>query len=279
MVTTDAFSSPRRRWLRRASAAAIATAVLGIGGTGLSVAVVSARHSGSGNSGNTGTTVHRLRRLRLEQQFGFEQLRLELRRLQQLGQWAGLGGLGLHVAGWEQRIMTASRTWSAWSCTVRLTVDDPAVLGAACGELKALMDRVDKAASRFRPDSELSIVNNRAGALVPVSRLLVDLVDVSLVAGSMSGGAVDPTVGSALIAAGYDEDIEAVRRRFPQPTGDAKPVPGWQKRPAQPQARPARRTEGLRARPRRHRQGVDRRPGSPGTQQALRLCSPRRDRW
>ena len=124
--------------------------------------------------------------------------------------------------------MTASRTWTAWSCTVRLTVDDPAVLGAACGELKALMDRVDKAASRFRPDSELSIVNNRAGALVPVSRLLVDLVDVSLVAASMSGGAVDPTVGSAVIAAGYDDDIEAVRRRFPQPTGEAKPVPGWQ---------------------------------------------------
>ena len=99
--------------------------------------------------------------------------------------------------------MSASRTWSAWSCTVRLTVDDPAVLGAARGELKVLMDRVDKAASRFRPDSELSIVNQRAGALVPVSRLLVDLVDVSLVAASVSGGAVDPTVGQAVIAAGH----------------------------------------------------------------------------
>lgn len=124
--------------------------------------------------------------------------------------------------------MSASRTWTAWSCTVRLTVDDPAVLGAACGELKALMDRVDKAASRFRPDSELSIVNSRAGAMVPVSRLLVDLVDVSLVAASVSGGAVDPTVGAAVIAAGYDADIEAVRRRFPQPPVDPQPIPGWQ---------------------------------------------------
>jgi thiamine biosynthesis lipoprotein len=124
--------------------------------------------------------------------------------------------------------MTASRAWSAWSCTVRLTVDDPAVLGAACGELKALMDRVDKAASRFRPDSELSIVNGRAGALIPVSRLLVDLVDVSLVAARLSGGAVDPTVGPAVIAAGYDTDIEAVRRRFPQAPDDPKPVAGWQ---------------------------------------------------
>jgi thiamine biosynthesis lipoprotein len=124
--------------------------------------------------------------------------------------------------------MTASRTWTAWSCTVRLTVDDPAVLGAACGELKALMDRVDKAASRFRPDSELSVVNGRSGALVPVSRLLVDLVDVSLVAAQMSGGAVDPTVGPAVIAAGYDADIEAVRRRFPQPTDEPGPIAGWQ---------------------------------------------------
>ncbi|MFC6155186.1 FAD:protein FMN transferase [Kribbella jiaozuonensis] len=124
--------------------------------------------------------------------------------------------------------MTASRTWTAWSCTVRLTVDDPAVLGAACGELKTLMDRVDKAASRFRPDSELSAVNSRAGALVPVSRLLVDLVDVSLVAAQMSGGAVDPTVGQAVVAAGYDADIEAVRRRFPQAPDDPKPVAGWQ---------------------------------------------------
>jgi thiamine biosynthesis lipoprotein len=124
--------------------------------------------------------------------------------------------------------MTASRTWTAWSCMVRLTVDDPAVLGAACGELKALMDRVDKAASRFRPDSELSIVNSRAGSMVPVSRLLVDLVDVSLVAASMSGGAVDPTVGAAVIAAGYDDDIERVRRRFPQSTEEPKPIPGWE---------------------------------------------------
>jgi FAD:protein FMN transferase len=124
--------------------------------------------------------------------------------------------------------MTASRTWTAWSCTVRLTVDDPAVLGAACGELKALMDRVDKAASRFRSDSELSIVNNRAGGMVPVSRLLVDLVDVSLVAASISGGAVDPTVGAAVVAAGYNDDIERVRRRFPQPAEEPKPVPGWE---------------------------------------------------
>lgn len=56
MVTSEAFEeshSARRRWLRRASAAAIATAVLGIGGTGLSVAIVSARQADSGSTGGT----------------------------------------------------------------------------------------------------------------------------------------------------------------------------------------------------------------------------------
>ena len=123
--------------------------------------------------------------------------------------------------------MTASRTWTAWSCTVRLTVDDPAVLGAACGELKALMDRVDKAASRFRPDSELSVVNTRAGALVPVSRLLVDLVDVSLVAAQMSGGAVDPTVGRAMRAIGYDTDFSLVASDGGPIELRLEPIPGW----------------------------------------------------
>jgi thiamine biosynthesis lipoprotein len=110
---------------------------------------------------------------------------------------------------------------------VRLTVDDPAVLGAACGSLKALMDRVDKAASRFRPDSELAAVNGRAGSMVPVSRLLVDLVDVSLVAASISGGAVDPTVGAAVVAAGYDQDIAAVRNRLLHTVASPIPASGW----------------------------------------------------
>jgi FAD:protein FMN transferase len=61
-----------------------------------------------------------------------------------------------------------------------------------------------------------------------VSRLLVDLVDVSLVAAQMSGGAVDPTVGSAVIAAGYDADIERVRRRFPQAPEEPTQIAGWQ---------------------------------------------------
>ncbi len=43
MVTTGVPHLARTRWLRRAGAAAVATAVLGLGSTGLAVAVLTAR--------------------------------------------------------------------------------------------------------------------------------------------------------------------------------------------------------------------------------------------
>ncbi|WP_432946784.1 hypothetical protein ACQPXM_09140 [Kribbella sp. CA-253562] len=65
MVTTEAFAShsDRDRWLRRAGAAAVATAVLGLGSTGLAVAVLTARQpdastdpQAANSSGTTNST-------------------------------------------------------------------------------------------------------------------------------------------------------------------------------------------------------------------------------
>lgn len=122
--------------------------------------------------------------------------------------------------------MTATQSWSAWSCTVRLTVTDDRVLDRACADLRDLMDRVDRAASRFRADSELSRINRNAGTLVPVSPLFARLLDAALVAAEESGGGTDPTVGTAVIAAGYDDDIAIVRSRVavgPQTPSPARP--------------------------------------------------------
>ena len=106
--------------------------------------------------------------------------------------------------------MTATHVSKAWSCTVRLVVDDPRALHPAAADLTALLDRVDRAASRFRPDSALSIANANAGRPTPVSRLLVDLVAVALDAAAETDGAVDPTVGTAMDRIGYDRDITAI---------------------------------------------------------------------
>lgn len=106
--------------------------------------------------------------------------------------------------------MSAYET-QAWSCTVRLVVDDPRALRPAAEDLTSLLARVDAAASRFRRDSALSIANARAGRPTPVPKLLVDLVAAALDAAAATDGAVDPTLGRAMQRLGYDRDISAVR--------------------------------------------------------------------
>jgi FAD:protein FMN transferase len=95
----------------------------------------------------------------------------------------------------------------AWSCTVRLVVADSRCLAPATTDLVELLNRVDRTASRFRPDSELSRANARAGRPTPVTRLLADLVAAALRAAAETDGAVDPTVGRAVAGLGYDADI------------------------------------------------------------------------
>lgn len=107
----------------------------------------------------------------------------------------------------DTRCGMPTASWSAWSCTVRLVVSDRRVLDRAVAAVAALMDQVDRAASRFRADSELSRANALAGRPVPVSRTLVDLVSRALDAARLTGGAVDPTLGRDLVRLGYDRDI------------------------------------------------------------------------
>jgi FAD:protein FMN transferase len=106
--------------------------------------------------------------------------------------------------------MSATSVTRAWSCTVRLVVDDERTLAAAAEDLTTLLARVDKAASRFRRDSALSIANARVGRPTAIPKLLVELVGVALDAAARTDGAVDPTVGLAMHHIGYDRDIAAI---------------------------------------------------------------------
>lgn len=107
----------------------------------------------------------------------------------------------------------ASRSWKAWSCTIRLTMSDPAVVDAAARDLREILAGVAAVASRFRPDSALERANRNAGKPVPVPRALVQLVHIALAAAAQTAGAVDPTVGRSVVALGYDRDIALVRGR------------------------------------------------------------------
>ena len=113
--------------------------------------------------------------------------------------------------------MTAVTTWTDWSCTVSVSVPDPRQLAAARRVVVSEMAAMDAAASRFRPDSELSAVNRATGLEHRVSPLLADAVRTALDAARLTDGLVDPTLGTDLAALGYDRDIEDVRRTSRRP--------------------------------------------------------------
>jgi thiamine biosynthesis lipoprotein len=70
----------------------------------------------------------------------------------------------------------------------------------------------ERALTRFDTRSELSRFNAAAGARVPVSSLLGELLRVCLDAHALSDGLVNAACLPALVAAGYDRSITAVLR-------------------------------------------------------------------
>jgi thiamine biosynthesis lipoprotein len=122
--------------------------------------------------------------------------------------------------------MSATHVVRAWSCTVRLVVDDERALDEAAADLHTLLERVDEAASRFRADSELSRANARDGRPTPISLLFVELLDAALRMAAHTDGAVDPTLGRTMSRLGYDRDISAVAADGPQFSAHAATC-GW----------------------------------------------------
>jgi FAD:protein FMN transferase len=96
--------------------------------------------------------------------------------------------------------------WQALGTSVVLRTADPAALAAARSAVESELAAIDHACSRFRPDSELSRLNDRPGRPVQVSPLLLEALSLALEAARMTGGDVDPTLGCALELAGYDRD-------------------------------------------------------------------------
>src|SRR5205085_2010595 len=85
--------------------------------------------------------------------------------------------------------------------------------GATARELRAIEELFaerERVFSRFRPDSELNGVNRSAGRFVAVSPLFAQTLAVALHAARETGGLVDPTLGAALEAAGYDRDFASL---------------------------------------------------------------------
>lgn len=122
---------------------------------------------------------------------------------------------------------TASVTFPALGTTAVLVVTEPGRLAAAEHMLRAQLIAIDEACSRFRPDSEISRLHEQAGSEAAVSPLLAEAIAVALRAGRLTGGVVDPTVGTAMADLGYDRDYDLIEPDNPLPVPLGRPAPGW----------------------------------------------------
>jgi thiamine biosynthesis lipoprotein ApbE len=123
----------------------------------------------------------------------------------------------------EARETAAS--WRALGTQVRVVVTDAQYLPEARIMLEADCAEVDLACSRFRADSEICAL--RGGRAQQVSSLLAEAIAVALRAAALTDGDVDPTVGAAMAAIGYDRDFEDIQPAGPDAQITVAKVPGW----------------------------------------------------
>ncbi len=117
--------------------------------------------------------------------------------------------------------------WPIWGTTARIVLTRPARIAEARELVNAELAAIDRAASRFREDSEIQALRTAQGRPVRVSPILAELVAIALDAARSTGGRVDPTLGGALVALGYDRDLSVL----PSDGGwRVRPAPGprWQ---------------------------------------------------
>jgi thiamine biosynthesis lipoprotein ApbE len=115
----------------------------------------------------------------------------------------------------------AQARWSALGTSVVLRSVEPDALAPARGAVERELAAVDRACSRFRTDSELVRLNERAGRPVETSALLFEALELALDAARLTGGDVDPTVGRALEMAGYDRDCSLLAPAREEPAPNA----------------------------------------------------------
>jgi len=126
---------------------------------------------------------------------------------------------------------TAARTdtarWRALGTLVQLVVTEPRCLDQARRLLEHDLAEVDAACSRFRADSEIRALRSGPGCPARLSPLLAEAIAVALRAAQLTEGDVDPTVGAAMSAIGYDRDFEQVPLTGPPLAITVRKVPGW----------------------------------------------------
>jgi thiamine biosynthesis lipoprotein len=136
--------------------------------------------------------------------------------------------------------LTAQTSFPALGSTATVVTTNAEVLPDAVAAVNDTVDAFDRACSRFRDDSELSALNHAGGRAVSASPVLMDAVAAAVRAAEATDGDVDPSLGAALVALGYDRDFDlglgdrgavaggdAVESAPTRPQISFAVVPGW----------------------------------------------------
>ncbi len=116
-----------------------------------------------------------------------------------------------------------------------------AILRTSAGRLAEAVDaarsqiaRIDAAANRFDPASDLSRVNAAGGRRTKVAPLTVHAIRLAVDAAMLTRGAVDPTIGQELVSLGYHRDWDLLAHvnaetplRVPPLRGHPLRSPAW----------------------------------------------------
>jgi thiamine biosynthesis lipoprotein len=117
----------------------------------------------------------------------------------------------------------------------------PLLVGA-----EAMVVLAERILTRFEEKSELSRLNARPGQWIPVSALLWNVISAALALARQTGGLFDPTLLTALEAAGYTRSFTEMKGVAAASNG-RRPTPGhWQEVEMDPERRAIRLPAGVR---------------------------------
>lgn len=145
---------------------------------------------------------------------------------------AGAAGLLLARPAWS-RVSVGSRAVAvadrdALGTTARLVVWPADSLTGVLAVVDDELASLDEQASRFRDDSEISVLHAAGAGSYRISDGLADAIRTALAAAAWTAGRCDPTVGGALIRIGYDRDFAAIEANDAPLSQDSGAAADWQ---------------------------------------------------
>jgi len=125
------------------------------------------------------------------------------------------------------RLVEVSRTFRAMNTRVEGVVCVPrrqkASAEQALDQIQGLFCEAENKLSRFRPESELSLLNRSAGKAFKASDLLYEAFTAAVNSSHLTGGICDGTILACLKEAGYDRSFETLDQRQMGPEGEYQP--------------------------------------------------------